>query len=209
MKTFIVEFWARVFSFLTWISPFSWVRAIFKKGFISYLFVDIWATAHLLFSFLLLIVFPLGNNSTFKLILLIYGSLRIFEILIYQVNVMFFDEYRTKKKRRKYALKGYRRLVILFNKNYIEIIFWYSFAYSYFNESFTNCSVFLNSASQAIAVSFNAMTSFGFQITQPINMLGYFLYFSQSAIGVFMVIVILAKFIGIIPPPKSMDMFEK
>ena len=209
MKTFIVEFWSRVFSLLSWISPFSLVRVIFKKRTSSYLFVDIWATGHLLLPFFLFLMFSPGNNSTFKLILIIYGSLRIFEILVYQVNVMFFDEYRTKKKRRKYAVKGYRRLVILLLQNYIEIIFWYTFAYSTFNASFANCSNFLNSASQAIAISFNAMTSFGLQITQPIKLLGYFLYFSQSAIGVFMVIVILSKFMAIIPQPRSIDQFDK
>jgi hypothetical protein len=209
METFIVKFWSKVFELLSWISPFRWICSIFKKPTRSYFFVDVWVTTHVIFVLLLLTLSSPGSSSSFRFILILYGSLRTFEILIYQINVMFFDEYRTKNAGREYAIKGYRRLVILLLQNYLEIIFWYAFAYSTFNTSFLNNNISLNTTLQALALSFNAMTSFGLTIFQPVNMMGFFLYFSQAAIGVFMVVTILAKFIAIIPQPKSLDELEK
>jgi len=208
MKTFVVEFWSIIFSWLAWISPFQWIRKIFKQTRKSYLFVDIWVFSHFVLSFLFIVLYCPGELTTMKLLIIIYVGLRIFEILVYQINVMFFDEYRARKAGNEYAVRGFRRLIILLLHNYMEIIFWYALAYLTFSTAFSNSEETLNSATKAIGLSFNTMTTFGLQATEPIKSIGSILIFSQAAIGLFMVLVILSKFVGAIPSPASMDEFE-
>jgi len=61
-----------------------------------------------------------------------YGFFRTCEIVIYQANVMLFDEFRANKAGQEYFLDGYRRIVLLFIHNYFEIIFWLACAYTVF-----------------------------------------------------------------------------
>jgi hypothetical protein len=55
--------------------------------------------------------------------LIIYGGVRVVEIVIYQINVLIFDEYRARRSGIMYGVRGYRRLILLVPHNYIEIIF--------------------------------------------------------------------------------------
>ena len=205
MTTFIVEFWSTIFSWLAWVSPFRWIRALFKSTKGSYLFVEIWVLSHLVLSVLLLVLFCPGALSFIKFLLIAYGCLRVFEIVIYQINVLFFDEYRAKKAGKDYAVKNFRRLVLLLLHNYVEIIFWYALGYLTFNTAFQNGLVNLRSACHALGLSFNIMTTFGIGTTSPIGPIGFYLVFSQGVIGLFMALVVLARFIALLPSPKTLD----
>jgi hypothetical protein len=207
MKSFIVDFWSKVFIRLSWISLFKLVLKIFKISKPSYFFIDMWVALHTFLPLLILLLYPV-DKFLFNTILIIYGLIRIFEIIVYQINVIFFDEYRAKIKGDRYAIKGFRRIVILLLHNYIEIIIWYAIAYLTFNSAFDHADKFLNTSFKAIALSFYAMTSFGLELAHPSKSIGYFLYFSQAACGVFMVIVVISRFIGLLPAPRSLNRFE-
>jgi len=223
MKSFIVESWSKIFSILRWISLFQVVRWVVCKKFSatskicrfveSYGFVELWVLGHVLLSIILLLIYPtLGA--------VIYGGLRVFEVLIYLINVILFDEYRANKAEHRkkragetyaipYAIRGYRRIVILLLHNYAEIILWFALFYRHWDWAFETGRASLNSFFDALNFSFATITKFGYTTIYPRETSGDILVFIQSGIGLFMVLLILARFISLIPKPKTMDEFER
>jgi len=212
-KSFTVELWSRFFDCLGKISLSRLVRWIVSKKFPSikesYLFVDYWVLGNLLLSFILLSVLTAPNLPWYEVIFLTYAIFRVFEVIIYQINVLLFDEYRAKKKGQEYALRGYRRIVILVLNNYLEVMFWFALIYRNITWAFESNGVCLNSFFQSLNLSFVTMTTFGHTDIVPKNGLGGFLVLIQSAVGLFMALVVLARIIGLLPTPKTKDEFEK
>lgn len=126
-KSFIVEFWETIFRILSKISIFSLIReigAVNKNGvniFKSYRFVDIWVLSNLVISIISpTILYYL--NPKYKIVFYIicaYSIERIFEIIVYQVNVLLFDGYRKRKKGNNYEIYSVTRMVICLLQNYI------------------------------------------------------------------------------------------
>ena len=130
--------------------------------------------------------------------------------MIYQTNVLLFDEYRAIKAGKEYKLHGYRRIVILLMQNYFEIIFWFAAQYIFFQNMFAFAvDGSHESVLGAVYTSFVVMTSFGFYNVTPLGVLAYSLVLGQAMIGLFMTLLSLARFIGVIPTPKSMDVTEQ
>lgn len=216
-RSFIVDFWEFVFKILGGISIFSltrWLSKIFKKEKLtrSYVFVEIWVLlcSVLSVSFLFIATSDL-NKSYLGYFLLAFGALRVFETVIYHVNVILFDEYRTKKNKDKppYAVRGFRRLVILTVHNYFEILIWFAGFYSYAHCSFEKGQVLL-SLSGALYHSIVTMSTLGYGDIYPLagKTLGIFLSCTQTLIGIFLAIVVFARIIAMIPRPFTMDEYE-
>ena len=150
------------------------------------------------------------SSHTIKILIAGFAMFRVFEIVIYQANVLLFDEFRAKKAGKEYAIRGYRRIVILLLHNYFEIIFWFATQYIVFNNMF-NFVVAESNVSMlgAIYTSFVVMTSFGFANISPLSVLAYSIVIGQAIIGLFMTLLSLARFISLIPSPQTMDDFEK
>ena len=209
MKSFIVEFWSRVFGALRWVSIFEPVRQIFPRLKTDGT-VDAWVLGNFGLSFIAAMVAPCISSDWAKVLLIGYALLRIFDIVIYQVNVLLFDEYRARKVSSPYALRGYRRLVILLLQNYIEIVFWFAAVYAALSFGFefkvpgTGGTFFGGTYS-----SFIVMTTFGDPNIIPKELWGSGLILFQSATGLFMTLLSLARFISLIPTPESSDEFEK
>jgi hypothetical protein len=209
MKSFIVELWARVFSALRWLSLFQIICTCIPSVRASYSFVDAWVLGNLLFSILLLAISSASGVHWWELPFVVYGTIRVVEIIIYQANVLLFDEYRAKKAGKSYALRSLRRTVILLLHNYTEIIFWFAIIYRNLNWAFQVSGATLNSFSESFNLSFVTMTTFGQTGVSPTGILGSILIFFQSATGLFMALVILARFISLIPEPETLDEFEQ
>lgn len=209
MKSFAVSLWANLFHLLRWISLFQVIRSFIPATKRSYFFVDAWVFSHFLFSVIFLLVSSAPGVRWWELIIIYYGVSRVFEIFIYQINVLLFDEFRALKAGKKYALRGYRRLIILTLQNYIEVIAWFAILYRNiegdFNSGITSISSFFGS----LNYSFVKMTNFGLSDLGPVTCLGNIIVFIQSILGLFMAMVILARFISLIPSPETMDEFEK
>jgi predicted component of viral defense system (DUF524 family) len=139
--------------------------------------------------------------------LFFYGILRVFEILVYQINVLLFDDYKAKKQKKEYAIKSYRRTVILLLNNFLEIIIWYAASYGFLSSQFSNIGT--ESISKLIYTSFSVMTGFGNASIEPISSVGLYAIWAQSFAGLFMTIMSLARFIGLLPVPRSMDENEQ
>jgi len=143
------------------------------------------------------------------LIAIIYGMLRTFEIFVYQINVLLFDEYRIKKAKKDYALRGYRRIAILLLHNYFEIIFWFALVYRNLEWAFGANEYNINSLFASINFSFFVMTTFGHTFISPKTIYGEIAIFLQSIMGLFMAILIFARFVSLLPTPSTLDEFEK
>jgi len=209
MKSFIVELWSNIFLVLRWISPFQVIRTLIPSTKGSYRFVDGWVLGNLLFSIGQLWICSAPNLQWWEAIAVGYGGIRVFEVFIYQINVLLFDEYRARKAGKKYAVRSFRRIVILLLHNYAEIIFWFALFYRNFDYAFETHGVALNSFLVSLNFSFATMTTFGHTTKSPICAVGGILVFLQSIIGLFMALLILARFISLIPIPETKDEFEK
>ena len=209
MKSFIVELWSYIFSKLRKLSLFNIIRILFPYTEGSYCFVDGYVLGNLLLSIVLFYICSALNLHYWEAIFLFYGGIRVFEVFIYQINVLLFDEYRAKKAGKTYVLGGFRRLVILLLLNYVEIIFWFALFYRNFIWAFETAKINLNSVLVYINFSFTTMTTFGYSTMLPKHNSGYILILIQSVIGLFMALLILARFISLIPMPKTLDKFEK
>ncbi|RUO38605.1 hypothetical protein CWE13_02870 [Aliidiomarina shirensis] len=208
-KTFILDFWASIFKVLGKISFFNLVRFIFP-GTKTGVFSEAWALGHVFLSILSVPAVLYIQNYYVGLFIAVYALLRVFEVVVYQTNVLLFDEYRATKAGKEYALHGYRRMVVLLMQNYFEIIFWFAAQYIFFNGLFSfSVAGSHESVFGAIYTSFVVMTSFGYYNVTPLGVLAYSLVIGQAMIGLFMTLLSLARFIGLIPTPKSRDITER
>ncbi|WP_323788630.1 hypothetical protein [Psychroserpens sp.] len=213
-KTWLVHFWAKVFKLFSYISLFSVIRKIAPKKSKSYSFVEYYVTINTLLSIVTLFIVTYRRNyeeNWLLLFVMCFGFLRTFEIIIYQINVLLFDEYRAKLKGLKYAVRGYRRMVLLLLHNYVEIISWFGVAYMWFYRS-GHISLPPNSPEltflQVFHESMVLMFSFSPDQYEASTNMGFAVFTAQAIIGLFMTLVVFARFLGLLPPPDTMDEFE-
>ena len=208
MKSFVVNGWSNLFSILGRFSIFYMIRKIFPSLLGSYAFVEGWV----IFNFVLAVIFFLSQKlislpDLVITLVLIYGAIRIFEIIVYQINVLLFDQYRKEKSGNVYKLRGYRRLVILSLQNYVEILFWFSSFYFYGCNWFNNPEL-LHSLTGSFYYSLVTMSTLGYGDIAPNKTEGYLVVIAHTSVGVFMTLMIIARFISLLPKPDSMDEFE-
>ena len=176
-------------------------------------------------SFLILSIFLLFSSPFWVSIcsllivpIIFLAVFRIFEIIIVQINLLFFDWYRAfkdfnlkssnEKQEPPYEIQGALRLLIMLLINYIEIIFWFSLVHlnlsSILNESLVSINLI-----EALNLSFFEMTNFGFSIfAETLSPCGILIAMIQGGIGLFMALFILARFISLIPSPVTEDEVE-
>ena len=204
--SFIVDFWAGIFGFLKCISLFQLMRFLFPVLRNSS-FVEVWVLGHLLASLVALILVGHTGAGPLRYIILAYAFLRVFEIIVYQVNVLLFDEHRAKSKNIPYSVTSYRRLVLLLLHNYFEIIFWFAGAYLILAGQFSFDGA-KRSLGEMIYTSFVIMANFGSPGIKARTVIGLYVLWAQSITGLFMTLLSLARFIGLLPTPRTMDEHE-
>lgn len=205
-RSFIVDLWARVFAVLGKVSLFHWVSKLGSPA--SYWFVDVWVLGHTILAGLLVWLVPTVGAGWFTCVAIGYGAARCFEMLIYHVNVLLFDEYRDRKAGREYKVRGYRRLVLLLLHNFIELILWFALFYRMMTAEMLPEPINPDSVSSSINFSFVIMTSFGLPGMQPNTSFAQAVVLAESMIGLFLAVMILARFMGMLPPPESKDPHE-
>ncbi|MCZ1264076.1 hypothetical protein PTQ21_02150 [Paenibacillus marchantiae] len=216
----IVYWYAKLFEWLTWISVFRGVTCIiskkskyFEKREYRIRFIEYWVFLHLVLSVIsFILVYLWGEQTWLVYILSAYGALRTFEIMIYQVNVLLFDQYRHEMRRKQnsesdtekeYEVEGYLRMIILLIHNVFEIIFWFAMMYMYSLGLFKIENDISNNIAQAMYISFVTMTSFGSPNYNIKDSLGMYLISIQSIIGLIMTLLTFARFISLLPAVKS------
>lgn len=208
MPSFIVEFWSSIFGILAKVSVFTLVRKAFPSA-ITARFVDFWVLSHLVLSMVAVVVAVYSPYLVIGYLFMGYGFLRTFEIVVYQTNVLLFDEYRVVKAGGEYRLEGYRRIVLLLLHNYFEIILWLACTYTVIATDFEHkWQPGTGTVFGGIYSSFITMTSFGdFDLLPKSTMAASVLLF-HATVGLFMTLLSLARFISLIPAPKTRDLIE-
>jgi hypothetical protein len=144
--------------------------------------------------------------------------LRIIEIIAVQTGVMLFDSYQFKVNSKPYRVRSLHRLAILLALNYAETIVWFAVLYYFSFVNFEAISLdksrtsLAHTALGAFHFSFFIMTTFGeFNDVTAIVACGWWslLVLFQTGIGLLMALLVLARFIGSIPPPDTEDRFER
>lgn len=198
-ESYIVALWSTILKTLEKFSVFYFIRKYvfpsYTRG--NYRIIDTWLIGHTILS----IIYVLCANSEtvpsiIKYILLIYGSLRVFEIFIYQLNVILVHPYNNSN----YSLYSYRRMTIALIHNFFEIVFWFAGTYLILH--------FISEPESAIYNSFTHMVSYSMSIDEWSSIAFIILQF-QALIGVFMTVLSLARFISLFPQPRSMDEKEQ
>ncbi|KAA0258776.1 hypothetical protein FHQ18_02180 [Deferribacter autotrophicus] len=211
-KSWIVFFWAAVFEFLSYFSLFNTIRLIFPSLRRSYLFVEFYVFCNTITSFFFLVLTTTVNYISDSILMFfsIYGFMRTFEIIIYQINVLLFDEFRALLAGKKYALYGYRRIVILLLHNYLEIACWFGISYMWFslNGHISFNGVLIPSFWQVFHESLLLMFAYTSDKIIAESSTALAIFTLQAIIGLFMTILVLARFLSLLPNPKSMDEFE-
>lgn len=217
-----MDFWSRVFGALRHVALFPFVMKAWQKILaktsvsdirrkrLTFLLVDCWALGHLLLAVLGLWLLNVNNPAlnTAGLWVSTYGLLRTFELVIYQVNILLFDEYRAKKSGKEYQIRGYRRMVILLIHNYFETIVWFACAHfllAHLSWIELSGSGMLGSLREALTL----MVAFSFTGGAALTQMGQLILLIQAAVGVMMTLVMLARFISILPTPDTMDDLEQ
>lgn len=124
---FIVDKAISLFDKLEKISIFYFVRKYLKRCLkvYSYSFVELWVIGNLVASILLSNLIYNANIEIINYIALVYGALRVFEIIVCQINIVFFDRLKSEKSNEPYFVKSIVRSLILIFINFLEIVFWY------------------------------------------------------------------------------------
>ena len=200
MRSWTVGFWDRFFEIVSWVSLFRLLRPVVRPlstpgG------VEVWVTGHLLLAFAAASYSVYGSSRLAVQLFMWYGALRVFEIIVYQTNVLLFDQLRAHRNGQQYALEGYTRIILLLMQNYLEIVLWFAVAISYF---IPEVGVDVHrTLPELLANSFANFTGFGPSVLKPDTTGAQAWIWAESAAGLFMSIVVLARFISILPAPRS------
>ncbi|MEJ2696946.1 MAG: potassium channel family protein [Candidatus Sulfobium sp.] len=208
MKSFVVQFWKGIFNTFRWVSVFHILRQIIPEMKSSG-WVDLWVLFNFVLSFACLFFLVNIASNWLLVILIAWGAVRVFEIIVYQATVLLFDPYEQKKSAPPYALRGYRRLLILIIQNYIEIAAWFGSFYIVGRTYFIDNNCVLKSSAGALYYSIVTMTTLGYGDVTPNSAWTRLLVSAQALTGVFMVAVIVARFISFLPKPQTLDDSEK
>jgi len=143
--------------------------------------------------------------------LVTYGGIRVFEIIVYQAKVVLFDPYRQPRTTTTtdYAVRSYRRIVVLALHNYFEAVLWFAAAYCSFHHLFGDKAIVLSTPMGALYYSMVTMTTVGYGEITPASDGGRALVVAHLFVAVFMTLVILARLIGFLPVPRTLDDTEK
>lgn len=189
---YIYKFWYKVFIGLENILPFSICRGSIFENVKS--FSDKWVVFNTGLSFLALLVAHYFGNNIISGILILYGAIRVFEIIIYQINVLLFHPYHNLVvlKEKEYKLTNPYRSVVLLGHNFIEVIFWFTATTSFFQNDGTR--LILKLMDNAVRIF-----TFNYEKVAPGANFLQLIFFMEVICGILLTVISLAKFIGELP----------
>jgi hypothetical protein len=211
---FIVPVLFFIFQLLKRISFFplfiSINRKIFGDKFVSknYLLPELWVVINLTLSLVGKYTIICTNNKVFAYIFLFTASLRIFAMLVYQINVLFFDRYaqwflypQTKKKKDNYVIQSGTRIIILLLINMIEYVVHFSVIFVALN-CISGNAVGNITIADSLKLFFNMH-----ELSTFANSNILFFAYSEVGIGMFMNILCIARMLNLLPNAKTVESF--
>jgi hypothetical protein len=206
-ESFVVRFWERVFAALAWVSLFRILRTVVPRVRGSAA-AEVWVMGHTVLAFGSLVAAVTWPTAAATLALAVYGMVRVFEISVYQTNVLLFDWYRARRRGDTYRVQGLLRMVILLLHNYAEIVAWFATAYVVIGARSVDIPE-QRSVIGALYGSFQTMVSLGPGQIVHHDSTGMLLVWAQSLVGLLMTILVLARFISMLPSVDSLDARER
>ena len=210
-KSFLIPMWERIFIFLEKLSIFYFIRLKVPKVREKYWFVDAWVLGNLIFAIVsVYIVSYVNTPRVLAYIIVAYGLLRVFEIFIYQMNVLLVHPFKNAGTgRAPYTLFSYRRMTVALIHNFFEIIFWFATTYVAFQFTFENTVGTLNPII-IVYYSFITMVSYTSNLDKESwTLLAATILHMQAIMGLFMTVLSFARFVSLFPKPATMDDLEK
>ena len=167
--------------------------------------VEIWVILATVLSALALAVGPVPAW------LLPFIALRVWEIIIYQANVLLFDPLRAEKQRETYDRHSYRRSLVLAILNYAEILLWFAAVYLVLAYDFAGKPEHIppNTSGLALYYSVITMSTLGYGDITPASPLTYALATVQPLIGLFFVLIIFSHLVNLLPRPGTKSESER
>lgn len=209
--SFIVGLWAWVFHVLSRLSLLGVLRRLvpwLADSRRSSAVVESWVLLHVGLAAAGAVVANKWPNSLGAIFVVFYAAGRVFEIVVTQFNILFFDEWRASKAGTMYALRSYRRLVLLLLHNYVEIVFWFT-ASMFVLVGYGHLKGNMVHLGDALRAAMLSMVTFSIDGYQSITLTGSVFLVVQSMVGIFMTVLTLARFVSLIPSPASLDPSEK
>jgi len=211
-----VKLWETLFRFIRYYLPLAFLFRCLKKSLKIkedeelYALIDAWVHLHLFLAIILWAAFSIVDSVVWLTwIFVIYGILRISDIVIYNINVILFDQYRHNGSKKDHMVRSFRRILICLFINYSEILLWFAIFYRFFKHCFSMPNVCLNNLWGSLYFSIVTMTTLGYGDIKPINNCGACLCGLQTLIGVFWVVVVVARFITVLPKFETRDPDER
>jgi len=208
MDSFVVQFWGKVLGTLRWVSPLELIFLTAPR-LRTHGWVDVWVLLNVIISVAALFIAANYHRSTLVFVLIIYGAIRVLEIVVYQTKVVLFDPYRQPRSTSDYVVRSYRRIVVLALHNYLETILWFAAAYSVFRDMFGKKSQVLSTVTGALYYSTVTMATLGYGEITPESDCSRGVVIIHLLVAIFMSLIILARFIGFLPVPRTLDDTEK
>ena len=209
---FIVPLLFLIFHLLKKVSLFpvfiSINRKAFGEKFVSknYLLPEFWVAINLTLSLIGKHLITSINNKTLAYIFLFTASLRIFAMLIYQINVLFFDRYAqwflyppTRKRKDNYVIQSGTRIIILLLINMIEYVVHFSVIFVALNCIHGNVADNIT-ISDSLKLFFNMH-----ELSNFANSNILFFAYSEVGIGMFMNILCIARMLNLLPNTKAVE----
>lgn len=182
----------------------EWER---EKPFVfSYFFSDLWVLGNLLLGVWGCFLNSICGIPIISWIFMVYAFLRMFEIFVYQVNVLLFDP--IKYGIDSYKIKSATRTVLLLVVNMMEYIVWFTITYIASERLFFGVEYFdITNFLQSFLVFTNLISPDTLIDAQNNAVCGVILVIAyvESLIGMFMNILCLARFVGMLPEIKTVD----
>ena len=206
MDTYVLNLWTHLFALLRYLSPYYWAyRWLPQKIVATWGFSDSWVLGFSIVAVIFVLLIPISLGSWLAFAALIIGGLRVLEIIGYLFNVLLLSTSKESPGESVPPLLSARRSLVLALHNYIEIVLWFAVTYSILAERFIDCAKVLSSSVGSVYFSVVTMTTLGYGDVTPTDSLTWALVTLQTAIGLFMVLVVVGWIIGLLPKRKSID----
>lgn len=203
MDSFIAKLFTEVLTALRWVSPFQIVRCVLPQRFITYAFVDAWVLCHAVAAAIVWLCTTPSSTCFLTRCVILFGAVRVFELVIYSANVLF----AVPAASPDYALRSFRRSLMLTLINYGEVLLWFAAFYRFFAARFGEKASLVGTIDGSFYYSILTMATYG-DIT-PQDTFSRWLVAVHLGVALFLTLVVLARFVSLLPRPKTMDSNEK
>ena len=133
------------------------------------------------------------------------STIRLIEILGVAIDVLVFDRIRAAKNKSEHQIASYERSLILSIINYFEIILIYAILYYVAIPNGFNAAFDKESPLDSLYFSALTITTLGYGDIQPISSLAKIVSVTESAAGVFAVVLVISRMVSLVPSSPTIN----